>query len=563
MGGMEHSNSFPTHACLAGRPEPFCVLDNGNVTIFDRHGSAVSARASDVRDIADAGIPIVSWDVPANWTETMKLVHLHTEAKMILKSHPRWVGCDFNGSTQAECFSALGVSDALEAFLRIQIIHEVEHTPWTHSAAVERGNYMLALAELRRRSSGLPVDVDWWARVLRKKSLLKAIIAQDVAAAYPGSRFWRQDRSGDVHFNEVGFAEYLERRGWTNGWPRSEWGRLRLDRTTLDQQIKNIPELALFKQGRDAISGLHGLRLEWDKNGCVHPGSTPFHTKTGRNQPRVSEGYIFAMHPAFRVAGVRPEPGRALIALDWSKQEPAIAIGLSGDQNYRAAYQADDLYLDCARRAGAVPESATKYSHPIERQTYKSAMLAIGYGMGEKSLTGRIYTDLNAGQDSEVVTEAEAALRARAVLSWYNTEFHVLQAHLNLEYKRSIDRGWCSSPDGWVAFVSKEYERRPQLINFPIQSAGATMLRRAVTSLAFESHLDVCQTLHDAIYINCDECDVLSTVALAKEHMQRAAQTITDVDIAIDVKVITHDQRLKDPRADRLLALIDDQIRGD
>lgn len=471
---------------VIGEKEPFCLLDHDNVTIFDHDGQAVSARPSDVPDIANAGIPLVSWYVPAVRTRSMKLIHLQTEAKMILGSHPRWIDRDFNDFSQPECLAALEVSNLLEAYMRIQAIHEVAGTPWSVAAASERGRYILALDALRQRSSGLPVNVDWWSRVLRSKSLIKVVIAQEIAAAYPGSRFWRQDQeTGDIHFNECGFVEYIERQGWSIGWPRSGSGRLRLDRDTLDRQIKNIPGLALFRQARDAINGLQGLKLTWDKNGTVYPGSTPYHTKTGRNQPRVREGYIFALHPAFRVAGVRPAPGRALIALDWSKQEPAIAIGLSGDRNYRAAYQADDLYLECACRAGAVPNGATKYSHPVERQTYKSAMLAIGYGMGERSLAARIYADLNAGRDTEIVSEEEAANRAKRVLSWYNGEFAVLQAHLDRQYRHALDRGWCASPDGWLAFVSSEYYRRPQLINFPVQAAGATMLRRAVTSLAF------------------------------------------------------------------------------
>lgn len=540
--------------------EPFCLLEHGNVTIFDREGQAVNAQPSDVLDIANAGIPIVSWDVPAVELSSMKLIHLQTEAKMILGSHPRWIDRDFNGYKRAECYAALEVDNLLEAYLGIQAIHKVEKTTWSLDAAAERGRYILALEELHRRSTGLPLNVEWWTRVLANRPLIKAVIAQEVAAAYPGSRFWRQNRNGDIHFNEQGFAEYVERQGWSEGWPRSDAGRLRLDRDTLGRQIKNTPTLALFKEGRDAINALNGLRMSWDSDECVHPGSTPYHTKTGRNQPRVREGFIFAMHPAFRVAGVRPQPGRALIALDWSKQEPAIAIGMSGDRNFRAAYESDDLYLECARRAGAVPYGATKQSHPTERQTYKSAMLAIGYGMGERSLAARIHADLNAGHDHEIVTLADAATRAQSVLKWYKAEFHALQAHLDREYQHALDRGWCSSPDGWVAFVSSKYDRRPQLINFPIQSAGATMLRRAVTSMAFETSLDICQTLHDAVYINCDEPGISGTIALAKEHMQRAAQSITDVDIGIDVKVITHEKGLEDPRADRLLGLINTVI---
>jgi hypothetical protein len=56
----------------------------------------------------------------------------------------------------------------------------------------------------------------------------------------------------------------------------------------------------------------------------------------------------------------------------------------------RAAYESGDCYLTFAKQAGAVPESATKESHPIERESFKSTALAVIFGMEWQSLALRL-----------------------------------------------------------------------------------------------------------------------------------------------------------------------------
>lgn len=553
-----HSQAFP--ACSDARAtdaflQPVVVVDGDQVSISMPDGEQIGAQFSDLEDLIAAGIPVASWGLLPSINRQFNFIDLQTEAKMILNSHPAWCGSEFGTFPRKPCLDALGVSGLPDVLLMIAAIHAEMETPWCVEHAIGRGDYLQALEKLRRRSSGLPLDVDWWSAVLRSRNAIRAEIAASLAGHYPGSRFWRQD-GPEIKFDADGFAQYVDHKGWARRWPRTADGRLMLDRRTLDDQTKVHPELKPFKEGKAAMDALKSVTLNWDASGCVLPGSTPFHTKTGRNQPRVKDGFVFAMPSVFRVAGVRPAPGRALVVLDWSKQEPAIGIGMSGDESYRTAYQSGDLYLECARRSGAVPMNASKATHPEERQTYKAAMLGIGYGMGEETLGNHIFADVNTGKVVEVISRRDAAAKAREVVGWYRSEFNVHQTYLDRRAQAAQARRWCASSDGWIAFVSESYGSKPQLINFPVQSEGAVMLRRAVNSLAFETDLDVVQTLHDAIYLNCDEADVQQVVDTAREHMDQAARSVTDVPIDIDVKVITHRQRLVDPRADKLLPLI-------
>ena len=53
-------------------------------------------------------------------------------------------------------------------------------------------------------------------------------------------------------------------------------------------------------------------------------------------------------------------------------------------------YASGDPHSEFAKLAGAVCPDATNKSHPKERALYKETVMAVNYGMGEKSLADRI-----------------------------------------------------------------------------------------------------------------------------------------------------------------------------
>ena len=72
--------------------------------------------------------------------------------------------------------------------------------------------------------------------------------------------------------------------------------------------------------------------------------------------------------------------------------------------------------------------------------------------------------------------------------------------------------------------------------------------------LAFETDLDVVCTLHDAIYVNCREEEVVEVVPILTEIMDRAVERVigTTVRIEVGVKVYTHEEGYRDQRGDKL-----------
>ena len=113
-----------------------------------------------------------------------------------------------------------------------------------------------------------------------------------------------------------------------------------------------------------------------------------FRASSGRNAPS-SARYIFGPSTWLR-ALIKPPPGFGVAYVDWEQQEFGIAAALSGDALMREAYESADPYLRFAQQAGAVPESATKVTHPTEREQFKACTLAVQYRMEAQSLAQRI-----------------------------------------------------------------------------------------------------------------------------------------------------------------------------
>lgn len=457
------------------------------------------------------------------------------------------------------------VVDLPDLLSHIMALHEHSGAPFDPLFMLYRGDYILADTMNKWRTRGVPVDAKWWSDVKRHQVAIRDTLCRESNVYYKaklGVEFFhpKLKRSQSQYaFGVKRFGDWVKDNDLP--WETTRSGRARLDRDYIDDAIRRFPDLKPLKETRDALTAMRAIRLEVVE-GYAASGARTFHTVTGRNQPMVKEGFIFNMAPVFRVAGTKPKPGMAMIAADWSKQEPAIAIALSGDQNYFKAYTSEDLYMTCAIRAGAAPAGATEDTHPIIRQAFKAAMLGIGYGMGVDTLAKAIYAEVNRNTVEIVMTHAEALERAAAIHQWHKQEFHVLWSYLLTKATEARQRGWASAEDGWMTYVSPR-TKETQLINFPIQANGAAMLRAAVISLANETNLDVPFTLHDAIYVNCPVEEIAATKVIMAEHMDRAAKSVMGpnaITIKIGFKIITADSPLDDKRANKLLPLINDTI---
>ena len=407
--------------------------------------------------------------------------------------------------------------DPMGALLE-RMLPEIEKRPNGLGQALLRGRYMAAVARMER--TGVPIDVATldrlranWARI---KLDLIAAIDQDFGV-YEGTTFKAGLFAGYLVDNKI-------------DWPRTEAGRLALDRDTFRDMAKRYPQLYPLEELRHALSDLRLEVLAVGPDGRNRTLLSPFRAKTGRNQPSNTK---FVFGPSVWLRGlIKPTEGRALAYIDWSSQEVAIAAALSADEALLAAVQSGDPYLAFAKMAALAPTDATKLSHKTIRDICKTCVLGTNYGMGAQSLAMRTGVS---------VIDAEDLLRrlAKTFPTYTAWADHVVDVGQLRGFKSTVF-GWTMRTEGAL--------RSTALRNFPMQANGAEMLRLACC-LATEAGVDVCAPVHDALLVEGDAATIGDTIATARAAMAEASRIVLGgLEVDTDVEVITWPDRYADPR---------------
>jgi hypothetical protein len=384
--------------------------------------------------------------------------------------------------------------------------------------ALLRGRYMAAAA--RMEWNGVPIDTDTLDRLRQHWDSIKEGLITRVDAdygVYEGQTF-KADR----------FRAYLARHGIS--WPHLESGALDLKEDTFRDMAKSYPQLHQLRELRHALSGmrLNDLAVGPDgRNRCL---LSAFSSKTGRNQPS-NKRFIFG--PATWLRGlIQPGPGMAVAYIDYEQQEFGIAAALSLDKAMMEAYRSGDPYLAFAKQAGAVPHDATKASHKAERDLFKACVLAVQYGMGEKSLAQRI---------------GQCVAKARELLALHRQTYPRYWAWSEAAVNRAMLYGKLHTVFGWEVHVGPEANPR-SLANFPMQANGAEMLRLACC-LATERGIRVCAPVHDALLVEGQADRIEDVVAQAQAAMREASEVVLDgFPLRTDAKVVRHSDRYMDER---------------
>jgi hypothetical protein len=329
-------------------------------------------------------------------------------------------------------------------------------------------------------------------------------------------------------FNAVRFARWLTSTGIP--WPRLDGGQLALDDETFRQMARRHPEVAPLRELRHTLGQLrlHELSVGSDsRNRCL---LSVFRARTGRNQPSNSK-FIFGPSAWLRSL-IKPGLDRAIAYVDWSQQEFGIAASFSGDTDMQQAYLSGDPYLSFAKQAGAVPEDATKQSHPEERSQFKVCALAVQYGMGQKSLSESL------GEPEIVGRELLRLHRRTYPQFWQWSESAVDHAML---YRH------ITTVFGWTLHVGPNVNPR-SVANFPCQANGAEMLRLACC-LATERGIQVCAPIHDALLVEGPIDEIGDVVDRTQTAMRDASEIVLDgFALRTDAEIVRYPDRYSDPR---------------
>ncbi len=412
--------------------------------------------------------------------------------------------------------------------------------------AVLRGRYIRALANMER--TGIPIDVDLHRRLVPHWDALRTGLVSSTSREY-----LVRDAHGlpvplfdGTTLKHDRFERYLLDRRIT--WPRTPTGRLATDDDTLKQMARAYPELQPLRAVLQALGQLRVTALTVGPDGRNRCLLSPFSSRTGRNQPS-STRFAFGL-PAWLRGLIRPRPGTALAYVDWSGQEYGIAAALSDDPVMITDYSSGDPYLAFAKRIGVVPPTATKHTHPRERDAFKVALgLGAMYGAGAETVA------ISTGRS---VAEAAEWLRRHHEMYprfWRWRDAVVTHGMLH----RHVDTVF-----GWRLHVGPDANPRA-LANMPMQGNGAEMMRLAACT-ATEAGLKVCCPVHDAFLVEGETGQIEEVTTAMREHMAAASRVVLGgFELRTGVEVVRYPDRFVEARGQamwervmRLLAEITD-----
>jgi DNA polymerase I-like protein with 3'-5' exonuclease and polymerase domains len=265
---------------------------------------------------------------------------------------------------------------------------------------------------------------------------------------------------------------------------------------------QHAPDLSI--EARRAVTGFSPMVAI---DGRMHPRQQPFRTLTGRNAP--GRDHIMT-RPRWLRGLINAGPGRALALLDWRYQELAIAATLARDDVLWRLVSTD---LDAYGEVGAAV-GLTRIARHSTRAVAKSVALAWLNGAGPR-LLGKL-----AG------TEAEAGCRLAhrfdktfaGVVRWRGAVAEAAAYRGVLETRF----GWRWHATGWRP---GQLHPRTTAWNFPIQAAGAEMMRIA-TVAALERGVAVCTPVHDAFLIEATRDGIDAAAGVMRSCMDFAARAV-------------------------------------
>lgn len=315
----------------------------------------------------------------------------------------------------------------------------------------------------------------------------------------------------------AGFNAMVAQRGLADIWPITEAGNYKTDKETMTQMSQTDRELEPLKELLKYLPQLRSSKLKCGSDGRSRPSVWPCKLKSGRCSPG---GDCVLGQPKGMRRLMRAEPGYAIVDVDASQEEYGLAGALSGDRVMKRVYASGKcIYLALAQENGAIPRDGTKASHPEERALWKTVQLAGQYGIAGVALSRRL--------------KLNSPMKAEEMLGKFRETYSEYFDWADRQIAEAYKNGQISSPLGWRQWVSSA-TRRNSLLNFPVQSAGADVLRVACI-LAVSRGLGpyLCYPHHDAVYCHCP-------IPIAERVGQILAECFRDAG-----KIVTGDERFE------------------
>jgi len=401
----------------------------------------------------------------------------------------------------------------------------------SESVMLSLGEWCARLAKYAQR--GIPLNTD------RLNTFMEIVpkLTQEIKEA------WNRDHSSDPLYR-VGLSEsmlskkrqslkrspYIEgvytkdamylqkiianhcRESGIDNWPKTRNGGYMADSKCLSTFASGENIIKQLQRHQGQLSNLKAFSE--DKSGNVdafrfigsdgkqRPDFGPFGTQTARNAHK-AKSLLFANAHWMRIL-IDPEPGMAIVEVDYTSEEVFIAAAISGDQNMKDAYLSNDVYMYFAQLSGMYPSNLPipteeqrdeEWFKPYKtiRQIAKSTVLGIQFGMGRKTLATTVAlaskTDVDQEQAQELIDGYREAYPD------YNNMVSSLKIAYQDDWNVMLESGWRLGVDS-PSILS--------VCNVPVQGTGSEILRLACRKLD-AVQIPVIATMHDSITAYCEE----------------------------------------------------------
>ena len=322
-------------------------------------------------------------------------------------------------------------------------------------------------------------------------------------------------------FNHKKFEAALAKENLLNRWPKSAAGRLKTDDRTIYRFQEVNEKFMQFRNSKFIIESRTLKGFNVGKDGRSRAPLNLFGQITGRTNVSTAINPFGAPRRMRTIIGTDKE--HILVYADWKSQEAVIQAYLSQDQEMIKAISSGDIYLHTAKKVGAVPAAAKRKDYEKERELYKQSFLAIGYGQTAYGLKDKLGISL-----------PKATFIHAQIIKTYN----VFQEWTKQITAKAMQRGYFLTKYGWKYWLSdREVQNPRRLLNWPIQSHGSEILRRAMIDLD-EEGFEISMIVHDAVLIHMKRKGCAARLRKLKSIMSAAAAKVILSPIPVDLKII-------------------------
>ena len=322
-------------------------------------------------------------------------------------------------------------------------------------------------------------------------------------------------------FNHKKFEAALAKENLLNRWPKSAAGRLKTDDRTIYRFQEVNEKIMQFRNSKFIIESRTLKGFNVGKDGRSRAPLNLFGQITGRTNVSTAINPFGAPRRMRTIIGTDKE--HILVYADWKSQEAVIQAYLSDDKEMITAIKSGDIYLHTAKKVGAVPAAAIRKDYEKERELYKQSFLAIGYGQTAYGLKDKLGISL-----------PKATFIHAQIIKTYN----VFQEWTKQITAKAMQRGYFLTKYGWKYWLSdREVQNPRRLLNWPIQSHGSEILRRAMIDLD-EEGFEISMIVHDAVLIHMKRKGCAARLRKLKSIMSAAAAKVILSPIPVDLKII-------------------------